>query len=213
MTTTFFSGQRGKLSSFVPFLQISENRDKKQVRTLSKDGTIRVFYSKGARRARDLAVEKVEAVAEEMIDTVQMAQKILENDNHSQTAFKEAYESMLLDTKEPLIRILDDYAPEGYGIEMPERLFWEAYIVRQDITRRKGCEYCTGRPSHPAFQDLNLSSLRNRPKPGQPRAVVYQHADPDSPMNPFELLMAYEEHGRGEANRMDISRACLPLLF
>jgi hypothetical protein len=33
-------------------------------------------------------------------------------------------------------------------------------------------------------------------KEGAPRSVVLQNADPAFPMNPFELVMAYEEHGR-----------------
>lgn len=146
-------------------------------------------------------MEKLETVAMEMIETVERAQNILDSNRYNEATVKEAYESMLLDMKDPLIRILDEYAPERYGIEMPERLFWETYIVRQDITRKQGCEYCTGRPSQPAFQDLNLSALRKKPEAGQPRPVVYQYADPDSPMNPFELLMAYEEHGRGKEQK------------
>lgn len=51
-------------------------------------------------------------------------------------------------------------------------------------------------PSLPGFQDMNFASLRHKPRKGAPRVVIYQNADPDSPMNPFELLMAYEEENR-----------------
>merc|ERR1712137_103416 len=53
-----------------------------------------------------------------------------------------------------------------------------------------------GRPSQPAFQDMNFASLRSKRKEGGPRTVLIQNADPDSPMNPFEVLMAYEEMGQ-----------------
>lgn len=46
---------------------------------------------------------------------------------------------------------------------------------------------------------MNFAALRKRkgPSDGSPRTVLWQYADPDEcPMNPFELLMAYEEHGR-----------------
>lgn len=76
--------------------------------------------------------------------------------------------------------------------------FLQAYVIRQDITRKPGCEYCPGRPSQPAFQDLNLTALRHGPVEGEPQTVIYQNADPESPMNPFELLMAYEEHDTGK---------------
>lgn len=134
-----------------------------------------------------------------MIEAVKMAKKILESEKGTKAAFAEAYETMLLDMQDPSIHIIDSYVPERYGFEISERLFWEAFISRQDITRIHGCEYCPGRPSQPAFQDLNLDALRNGPVKGEPRAVLYQNADPDTPMNPFELLMAYEEHGAGES--------------
>lgn len=117
--------QRGKLSGYVPFLQISNNKHKKDVKAISKESTVRIFYSKESRGARDLAVEKLEAVAVEMIETVKMAKKILESDKCNEEAFRDAYESMLLDMADPTIRILDNYAPERYGIEIPERLFWQ----------------------------------------------------------------------------------------
>jgi hypothetical protein len=103
---------------------------------------------------------------------------------------------MLLDVVNPKITPIDDYAPACYGIEMPERLFWKAYFVRQDCTRKLGSIYDSGRPSHPAFQDMNFAALRSNPPEGAPTPVVYQNADRDDPMNPFELLMAYEEDGR-----------------
>jgi hypothetical protein len=59
----------------------------------------------------------------------------------------------------------------GDGIEMPERLFVEAYIMRPDISHTPGWE--TGRPSEPDYMDLNLHSTRHHDD-DQPTVVVYQ---------------------------------------
>ena len=99
---------------------------------------------------------------------------------------------LLLDITEPSITYIDDYAPECYGLEIPERLLHEAYVMRQNCTRKPG-EYETGRPSQPAYQDMNMASLRNDDDVNR-RTVLFSAGEGD-PLNPFELLMAYEEHG------------------
>ncbi len=89
-----------------------------------------------------------------------------------------------------------------YGIDIPEKLFWETFVLKADICREDGSEYDSGRPSMPEFQVMNLESLRKAPKAG-PRPVLW-HAgcgkvgdedppDDYNPLNPFDLLMAYEE--------------------
>lgn len=190
------SAKRGKLSGFVPFLQIGENKHKAKIRPPSKGGVVRVFYPGEARRARDIAAENLERVALEMIETVKKARKVLASNESTKETQESALAAMLLDMTDPKIVFLDEYAPERYGFEIPERLFWEAYFARQDCTRKPGSEYDIGRPSQPAFQDMNFAAIRAQPKEGAPRACVYQHADSGEPMNPFELLVAYEEHGR-----------------
>ena len=125
---------------------------------------------------------------------VEEAKKILASDRVDKEVHDNALEVMLLDIVNPSIAPIDDYAPDSFGIEMPERLFWEAYFVNQDCTRMPGSIYDSGRPSQPAFQDMNFAALRSQPQEG-PKPVVFQNADRDDPMNPFELLMAYEENG------------------
>ncbi|CAB9497546.1 Rac exchanger 2 protein [Seminavis robusta] len=191
------SAKRGKLSGFVPFLQIGSNKHKKQVRRLSPNHMVKVFYGSECRRARDVATAELEKVLLEMIDMVKEAKKVLASgDKADKEIHNNALEIMLLDVADPTITPIDDFAPECYGIEMPERLFWEAFFVRQDCTRKPGSIYDSGRPSQPAFQDMNFGALRSKPQEGAPVPVVYQNADRDDPMNPFEMLMAYEEDGR-----------------
>jgi len=76
-----------------------------------------------------------------------------------------------------------------WGLDLPEPLMKEAYIMRQDISELSGWE--TGRKSEPAFMDMNLHAVRGN---SEPKVVLYQH-DTDNVMNPRGLLIAYaEEH-------------------
>ena len=193
------SAKKGKLSGFVPFLQIHDPDHTRQIRTLPKDSTMRIFYQ--SQQSRDDALGVVEIVGQEMCAEHLAARRVLLDPDASEEAEKEAiskFKIFELDDN-PEIVLLDDYEEIGvFGLEIPERLFWEAYVMRQDITREKGSEYETGRLSEPAFQDMNFSSLRNhalQPSFNQPRPVVYQK-DVNNAMEPRTLLMAYEEHGR-----------------
>jgi hypothetical protein len=188
------SAKRGKLGGYVPFLQIGENRHKNLIRTLPKAGTLRVYFT--SYQSRDLVIEKLEHVTEEMMDLVAQAKEILTDKSADESSREEAKECLLCDVSDPSIMILDDYAPSSYGIDVPARVFWMAFVARQDCTRKPGSQYDSGRPSTPAFQDMNLACLLAKPRKDSPRAVIYQNADPSDPMNPLELLMAYEEHGR-----------------
>ena len=53
--------------------------------------------------------------------------------------------SRLMD--EPVIYLLDGCTPQAFGIELPERLLWEAYVERGSISREG--EWSTGRVSEP----------------------------------------------------------------
>ena len=97
---------------------------------------------------------------------------------------------------------IDDY-PDVYGMEVPEKLFWEAFVKRNDISREEGTEEDTGRPSIPEFQVMNIETLRKKPKKGsgsflEPRPVLYhagcgEDQENTNPLCPLGLLMAYEE--------------------
>ena len=98
---------------------------------------------------------------------------------------------------------IDEYASADkgcYGLDIPEKIFWETFVSKQDITREDGSEYDFGRPSMPEFQAMNLESLRKAPKSG-PRPVLW-HAgcgstdgkEKSNPLCPYGLLMAYEEN-------------------
>ena len=196
------SAKRGKLSAFVPFLQISENHHKFKVKTLPPNETIRLFFA--SYDAREDVIAHLLQVGEDMCEKIDSARELLyemaqgPRDSEKPSDWDELQRALAMEMEDPTIFFIDEYAPNCYGLEIPIRLFWEAYIVRQDISRAKGSQYDTGRPSIPAFQDKNFGALRAKPQDDAPRAVLWQNADPkeDTPLNPLELLMAYEEHGR-----------------
>eukprot|EP00327_Prymnesium_parvum_P016862 CAMPEP_0113288082 /NCGR_PEP_ID=MMETSP0008_2-20120614/32083_1 /TAXON_ID=97485 /ORGANISM="Prymnesium parvum" /LENGTH=815 /DNA_ID=CAMNT_0000139419 /DNA_START=165 /DNA_END=2614 /DNA_ORIENTATION=- /assembly_acc=CAM_ASM_000153 len=92
---------------------------------------------------------------------------------------REARSDMKID--DPTISLIRTYEP------VPEPLMKEQYIMRADISPFVGWE--TGRPSEPAFMDMNLHAVRGN---SSPTVVVYQQ-DLADPMNPLGLLIAYAE--------------------
>jgi hypothetical protein len=103
---------------------------------------------------------------------------------------EDALDRLLWVMADPSIRLIDEYAPNVYGLDMPVRLLWEAYVVRVDIGPEEGWE--TGRESQPAYMDMNLHSLRAEGTNFSPKVVLYQY-DRENPMNPNGLLMSYQE--------------------
>ena len=191
------SAKRGKLSGYVPFLQISKNKHKKLIRPLPKLGKIRLFFiGADGGAARDNCANKLENVMMMMIEVVEHSKKILNDNRSTDKDRKDALDGMYLDLEDPSIEYIDEYLPKIHGLEIPVRLLWETFIYRQDISRRIGSQYDCGRPSQPAFQDMNITALQAPTVFGKPKAVLIQNASTSDNLNPFELLMAYEENGK-----------------
>jgi len=195
------SAKMGKLSGFVPFLQIHKEEHKREIRTHPKDAKIRVFYNKKA--SRDIAVDKLREVCKEMTETLEKAQKIVnssEDEEIDDDTMEWALEKLIWAMTEPTVNCLDNYAPKQFGIDVPVRLFWEAFVQRQDISRAPGSENDVGRPSEPNFQNMNNLSLRKEPTNGGPKTVLMHYVDPndkdENPLNPLDFVMAYEENNR-----------------
>ena len=185
------SARKGELSGFVPFLQISKDAHKTVVGTSPKEARIRVYFSSG--EARQAALDRLVAVREEMLSVSEAAEAKLprlgdlEDDEREETLNNLRW--CMIDRGR--IGLISQYVPESYGLDMPERLLWEAYVVRQSIVPE--ASWATGRPSEPAFQELNLHATREPGEPGvRPKTVLYQH-DHERPLNPNGLLIAYEE--------------------
>ena len=301
------SAKTGKLSGYVPYLQISKEEHKKKVSTLSRGGRTRVFFA--SNEARDTTVSELKPLQNQMMNAVAQAKILVRdtavkgmtpfsavtrmaavglsqpigrtlssasgaavsglkpiaravskasdaatsalsplgsatssalspfgksiseavkrtdsaasairrsiaastpsevasdsNEDKGEDEREWALTRLLFDMDDPSIKTVDDYAPECYGIELPDRLLWHGCVVDRDITRPEGSEFYTGRLSEPAFQDMNFKAIwktqKNRgPAEDLPRVVLWQtsSSDPDDdPMDPRGLIMAHEEKG------------------
>lgn len=184
------SAKQGIISGFVPFVQIHKETDKGKVPVPPIDARVRVFYRSKA--TRELAYGQLETAMQEMVKLATTAQMALAPSAQPETALSdEVRERHMVNMShriaEPKLRRIDD---TGFGIDMPQRVMWEVYVMRQDITRVG--EWESGRDSEPDYMDLNNQSVRHV---DTPRVVVYQW-DAAEPMNPRGLLIAYEEAGR-----------------
>lgn len=113
-----------------------------------------------------------------------------------------ALTQILFDMDDPSIKNIDKYAPDCYGIELPDRMLWASCVADRNISRPEGSEYYSGRPSEPAFQDMNFKAIwktqkkkRGSYKSDMPRVVLWQTSGNDV-MDPRGLIMAYEENRR-----------------
>jgi len=153
------SAKKNRLSGFVPFLQISQNADKSGIESAEPDSRVTIFY--GTINARDTALAMLKPLLKESGIKISGRREIAEVDSIKGV----------------------------YGLDVPEPVLHEAYIMRPDISFLVGWE--TGRVSEPAFMDMNLHAVRGS---SDPKVVLYQ-IDSEYPMNPHGLLIAYaEEH-------------------
>ena len=106
-----------------------------------------------------------------------------------------------------------------YGLLVPEKLFWEGFVVQHTITREENSDYDFGRPSMPEFQKMNLDTFRDDHALRQMRRGMVENNDPRpvlwhagcgklgqpppadfdascNPLSPQDLLIAYEENGK-----------------
>lgn len=160
------SAKRGRLSGLVPFIQIhdEEHRHKGKL-GLSKDGRVIVYFK--SKKLRDDAMQKFTNVANDM--------KNVEPAN------------LRWNVSDWKVYTRHDC---GFGLDVGERVLYEACVFRQDFTRQGDLE--TGRPSEPNFHVMNFESMRNYKGDG-PRPVVYQTDEEDS-LKPQTLVVAYEEN-------------------
>ncbi|CAJ1407662.1 unnamed protein product [Effrenium voratum] len=151
------SAKKNRLSGFVPFVQISDNEHKRELEDSPKDARTKIFFRN--KLAREQAEKSLHKV------------------------LKEAS----LKIEDSRVKIISSYEPASWGLDVPEPLMKEAYIMRPELSPMVGWE--TGRQSEPAFMDMNLHSSRGT---SAPEVVLYQY-DLADPMNPLGLLVAYAE--------------------
>lgn len=152
------SSKQGVLSGFVPFSQVSDNKHKPMIEKSPKGARTKLYFRSKA--GREEALKKLTSVM---------------NGLDARTVEKRT------------IDIMDDYAPAVYGMDLPEPVLHEAYLMMPDLSPVMGWE--TGRRSEPAFMDMNLHAIRDV---SEPKVVLYQFDESD-PMNVRGLLIAYAE--------------------
>lgn len=152
------SAKQGVLSGYVPFIQISDNKHKPMIEQSPPHARLVIYYKTAPARE----------------DAIKALQIVLDN-------------SPELKIQRRTIESVEDYQPQVYGLDLPEPLVREAYIMRPDLSPVMGWE--VGRRSEPAFMDMNLHAVRDA---SEPLVVLYQYDESDS-MNPRGLLIAYAE--------------------
>ena len=161
------SAKKNMLSGFVPFLQISDNRHKSHVEASPRAARTHVYFRNVVAR------QTAEGVLNEVMRSAEG-----------------------LDIEERTIFTISECEPQTFGLDVPEPVIKEAYIMRPDISPVIGWE--TGRASEPAFMDMNLHSVRDGAAGKTfPNVVLYQF-DLSDPMNPHGLLIAYAEGAGGK---------------
>lgn len=151
------SAKKGVLSGFVPFCQISDNSHRTLIEESPRDSRLALYFKTKA--ARD--------------DATKSLQKILDEGT--------------LDIEDRTLVPLDEYGPGCFGINLPEPLLRETYIIRADLSPQMGWE--TGRRSEPDFMDMNMHAIRGK---SEPQVVLLQN-DESNVMNARGLLIAYAE--------------------
>lgn len=193
------SAKKGELSGFVPFLQISDNTHKKMLSTAPAKSHFKIFYQ--SLEGRDEAFDQLTQILVQMERFAAEAREQYESHRQgmcelSQEEIDECTEKMGMHIENARLEKLDHHE-DVKGLLLPERLWLEAYVNRRDLTHPVGWE--TGRKSAPAFSNMNLHAIRDSMEAHErcqeslyPHVVVYQY-DPEDPMNPCGLLLAYEE--------------------
>jgi len=153
------SAKKMPLSGFVPYLQISQEKHKCHVEEALSHSLFKIFFTTSMARAT--------------------ARRTLE-------ALLLPEENLVIDADCRKITDINQY--EGlYGMQVPETVVREAYIMRPDISFALGWD--TGRNSEPDFMNMNIHAVRGDSKP---EVVLYQ-TDSEDPMNPHALVLAYAE--------------------
>ena len=125
------SAKQGCLSGFVPFLQISEAQHKRMVGTSPKGAVIRLYFRTQA--LRDAAEAALTPILFEMLAGALAAEAAMARERVTGQQLPDAEREVHLGR---LLWAIEDDAAEllptdeiGWGLEMPERLFIEAYIT------------------------------------------------------------------------------------
>lgn len=95
--------------------------------------------------------------------------------------------------------MVDEYAPNAYGIEISDRLFWEGFVMPHDLSEFQSdfVSNSARRQSNPDAMVQNLAHLQSTGRHPLAAIPCVLQLDEDSPMAPHMLVVAFEKAGVG----------------
>ena len=156
------SAKKGLLSAYVPFLQIHQEEHKKEIQPIPKNADMRIYYK--TIQQRDYVYDYLYQYGQ---DRAAAADSILGNTGNTRSSVASTSSTTStspLNTRSSYIfhfrmKKIDKYSHSNwFGVEAPQRLFWNATVKPASIERPPTLK--TGRPSTPGFQDANMKTLK-----------------------------------------------------
>lgn len=169
------SAKQGKLSGFIPFLQINEDDVKNSLNIDESNFSSKILLYFAKEQSRDAAFDQLSTI---------------ESNKKRDCIFQMASNRV---AEDDVITKDDRYSPHSYGIELSFKLFWSQFILQGDCNRKIDSDYYPGRSSDVYLQEQNIDVLINQPEIDSRRVVLWQNSETVDVMSPLNLLMAYEE--------------------
>jgi len=121
------ANQQAPEMRYLPFILVSDECHKKQIRrdTL-RANMMKIYFTTS--KARGEACEILYDVGEMLEFLAEDAKQILSSPTSSEKQQMEVLENLLFDGCNTSASMIDDYAPNAYGIEISDRLFWEVRL-------------------------------------------------------------------------------------
>jgi len=194
--------QQPQEMQYIPFIMVYDDSHKKQIRrdTL-KAVMMKVYFTSS--KARSEACEILYDVAEMMEFLAEDAKQILSSPTSSEKQQAEVFENLLFDGCDVSISMVDEYAPNAYGIFISDRLFWEAFVMPHDMNEYTGDFIGFGRgvgsrrQSNPDAMVQNLVHFQSSDRHPLSSMPCILQVDNESPMSPATLVLAIEKSGVG----------------
>ena len=194
--------QQTQEMQYIPFILVYDDDHKKQIRRDDLKATmIRVFFK--SNKARSEACDILYDVAEMIQFLAKDALQILSSETSTEKQQEQVLENLLFDGCDVSISMIDEYAPEVYGIVISDRLFWEAFVMPHDFQEFASdfigsAAVRSRRQSNPEAQKQNLvpfhSTERRHPLSSMPCII---QMDDESPLLPHTLIVGIEKAGLG----------------
>ena len=196
--------QQTQEMQYIPFILVYDDDHKKEIRRDNLKATMIRLYFK-TNKARSEACDILYDVAEMMQFLAADAKQILSSEMASEKQQQEVFENLLFDC-DISISMVDEYAPNAYGIVISDRLFWEAFVMPHDFSEFQSDfigiagipAVRSRRQSNPEAQKQNLvpfhSTEHRHPLSSMPCII---QMDDESPVSPQTLVLGVEKSGVG----------------